>query len=974
MKSVSADEVFRLRIDTGASAQSVQEMTSSLEDCQAAADRTGVKLGQFRNMLYALIRADGDATAALRDMRVSLADLESSLASAFLPIISTAAPLLGQLCDMLATAASYVSMFFAILGGRKTYKRAVAGQDAYTKSVKGSSAAAKKLVQNLSGLDELHLWDSGSGGRGRGSGSGGSGNGIEFEDVEIPGPVLDLAQRIREAIAAGDWYAVGATLAEKLNGVIAGWDADGWGRKLGRTVQRALRVFLGFVDTLDIEGLGEKVAGLIGNALREIDPRDLGGVLASGIKAIFRFAHGFLQGYTGPEIGAYIAGIVNGWFAKIRENDGWKKAGEDLNRAILGIINGVINFLETLDTGAIVRDLKDFFGGIDWAEIWGGLQRAARTAGEVIPWREILSGITDVLSDVLPELRDALQENDFTKLGEEMKDTLARALGSEDWDSLTEALRDRMFSAVSSAWDRVMDTLYRVIKGKNPKLAAVLFPDRAAVDRYGDQFQRLAENKGREAAEGWVEKLQAHGALSESAAKMLIDSAADGLEQGMEERGPAIREAADSYGQSVAEGIAGSAETAADAADAFVQGIDGKLQPLFLPLKKSTFLDELSGNVQRACKKIDSSKVVIAATAELSAVRDGLTVPEKTIGITARYAQADDQLPRAQKIIGTTARFTGTDKGRLADADTRIDATAVYKASDSSGLTAGQRTIGTTALYSSVNAGKLTDSMRTINVCARYNSVKSELSASEKTILTTAKYTSAVSGLASKPIISSVAKLTSYTNSLPYKPTISATARIDSYVRNGNNSVRLATGGIFAGGAWRDIAGYAAGGVPKRSRLFYANENGMPELIGSIGGHTAVMNNRQIVASVAAGVYKAVAAAFVQMRGYFGSISREMGDIPRALAAIPVGIPTPVMAEGTVLPPRAVYAEDRSDGLVRAVRELRDMITGTGKDAETPINVNVKVDAQVDRKNLFSAVVTESRIQRRATGRDPFAG
>ena len=46
--------------------------------------------------------------------------------------------------------------------------------------------------------------------------------------------------------------------------------------------------------------------------------------------------------------------------------------------------------------------------------------------------------------------------------------------------------------------------------------------------------------------------------------------------------------------------------------------------------------------------------------------------------------------------------------------------------------------------------------------------------------------------------------------------------------------------------------------------MFVAREKG-PELVGSIGNKTAVMNNGQIVASVSAGVYDAVASAMSQI-------------------------------------------------------------------------------------------------------------
>ena len=69
-----------------------------------------------------------------------------------------------------------------------------------------------------------------------------------------------------------------------------------------------------------------------------------------------------------------------------------------------------------------------------------------------------------------------------------------------------------------------------------------------------------------------------------------------------------------------------------------------------------------------------------------------------------------------------------------------------------------------------------------------------------------------------------------------------------------------AGGGIFAGGRWQPITAYASGGGPNTGELFMAREAG-PEMVGTIGGHTAVMNNDQIVASVSAGVYQAVVSA-----------------------------------------------------------------------------------------------------------------
>ena len=59
------------------------------------------------------------------------------------------------------------------------------------------------------------------------------------------------------------------------------------------------------------------------------------------------------------------------------------------------------------------------------------------------------------------------------------------------------------------------------------------------------------------------------------------------------------------------------------------------------------------------------------------------------------------------------------------------------------------------------------------------------------------------------------------------------------------------------------IGHFAMGGFPQMGQIFLARENG-PEYVGTMGGHTAVANNDQIVEGIADGIYPAVYNAFMQ--------------------------------------------------------------------------------------------------------------
>lgn len=156
----------------------------------------------------------------------SLERLKNSLATAFAPILDVVAPILSKFIDMLATAASYVSMFFAFLSGKSTYTRAIAVQKDYAGSLENTASgasdaadatneAAEAAEGYLSPLDEINKLDkkdtSGAGGAG-----GGGGTGPLFEEVPIDNKfaslldsVLDKLKEIQDIFMDGFWDGLG---------------------------------------------------------------------------------------------------------------------------------------------------------------------------------------------------------------------------------------------------------------------------------------------------------------------------------------------------------------------------------------------------------------------------------------------------------------------------------------------------------------------------------------------------------------------------------------------------------------------------------------------------------------------------------------------------------------------------------------------------------------------------------------------
>lgn len=81
-----------------------------------------------------------------------------------------------------------------------------------------------------------------------------------------------------------------------------------------------------------------------------------------------------------------------------------------------------------------------------------------------------------------------------------------------------------------------------------------------------------------------------------------------------------------------------------------------------------------------------------------------------------------------------------------------------------------------------------------------------------------------------------------------------------------------AGGGIYMNGKWKPVTTAAGGGGFNTGQIFIAREAG-PELVGTIGGRTAVMNNDQIVSSVAAGVASANATQNSLLRQLISAVN-----------------------------------------------------------------------------------------------------
>ena len=285
---------------------------------------------------------------------------------------SALAPIIEYVVSLVYTLLKAIQQVAYALTGVNIFAKATASS---MKSTAGSAKKAKKEMQGLADIDEIHniQKDNGSD-AGSGSGS--------------PSPSFDLSSMdnttnsIIDAIKKGDWYGVGAELGNKLNEAMRNipWDKI---KKGARNIASGIADFLnGFIKKTDWTLVGE--------------------TLAEGINTAIEFLYTFITKFDWKEFGKSLGKFINGLFKKID----WKKVGKTFGEAIKGIFNSIASFLEEVDWADIVKDIEDFIMGVDWKGVAKAIFRAIGAA-----IGGLASMLVQILFDAATEINKAIDKN-----------------------------------------------------------------------------------------------------------------------------------------------------------------------------------------------------------------------------------------------------------------------------------------------------------------------------------------------------------------------------------------------------------------------------------------------------------------------------------------------------------------------------------------------------------------------------------
>ena len=316
-------------------------------------------INAVRESLQVLARYSREFNASISGIRNAFKELGANISVALSGILNAVAPIVTQIINWLSKIITYISAFIAMLSGKNTITVAKKQNESYAKSLDKIAKAANKAQLALAGFDELNNLttqkDSG--------GSGGTSPSSMFEEKEIGSILPELIRnwfgKLKTAIQSGDWYGVGATIAEGLNAAVN--SLDDW-----------------IANTLEPKGMkmASNLAQGINGFFEKFDSYKLGQSIAHGINAAVRAARTFLKETDFQKIGASIMEFINGALDDID----WGEVGATASAGVGAILDAIDGAISELNWNSLATAVEDAIMGIDWGNLLGKTLRIALRA------------------------------------------------------------------------------------------------------------------------------------------------------------------------------------------------------------------------------------------------------------------------------------------------------------------------------------------------------------------------------------------------------------------------------------------------------------------------------------------------------------------------------------------------------------------------------------------------------------------
>jgi hypothetical protein len=795
--------------------------------------------------LYNWAQSRGNAVAGSFDsIAAAMQNIQNGISALLAPLINSLAPVLDWITDKFIVLVNAVSKFFAALGGQATYisvkKAAVSYGEAATGAMNDATAAAKEYKRELLGFDEINKLASPDSGSSGGSGGGGSAGGGSYDSMF-------------EEVSTGSQSA-GDIFKDFLDKVEAGLPAFDDALKTTATnintwVDKFNAVFGDEGVQKRVTSVTTKITQSLNDFVKDVNFTNIGTALGNGINTALNFITTAVGTFDWDSLGLQLANLCNGLFSKIN--------GDYLGQLLVAPFNIAWNTLE------------GFTGGLQWDTLAKTIGDTINSAVQHIDTDAFVNTISNTLSGLTVFLHNLTLTIEWDKMGDKISEMLSGLS-----DAIINNVPD-LVKAATGIMEKLVEQLQKAASDKElmakvGKAAYTLIEGFLTIkDKWNDVKESFSVLllKGIEGAFfAWWDKkdnpIRTIGNIIAPGFVAAVDLASAQFKKEMETT-PNFKQAGNTAGKATSNAIY-SASVSASGSIVKKFGEIGQQCGLSLAEGIGTKVGNVSSKVGqtvgRTITNAVSNYLNTGGNISLTGFDTNLTQSAKGVGTKAGTNVAGNTATGYKGEVNKDAfindGFINPLTGRLVDLSKgRGGSTGANIAAGAGSGFGGQADW----FYNKYFVNPLTTRL---------------MDNSEKRGGATGKNLAEGAGTSyggQKDSFYTGGFINPLTNKLAYVSkgrggavgTNLANAAVGSYVAALNGKA-ITVGANIAGkiqqvAATLSASARAAGGFVGQGELFIAREAG-PELVGSIGGRTAVANNDQIVESVSRGVAAAVSA------------------------------------------------------------------------------------------------------------------
>lgn len=686
---------------------------------------------------------------------------------------------------------------------------------------------AKKLRQQLHGIDELNVLTTDTAGKGSGSGSGtGTGAG---------------------AVSGGSWKQDADSMFKAYESEIDTL------YQLGAKISETLSKTLSSIDWKSVyakaQSFGVGLASFLNGLITPELFGNIGTTIANTLNTVLTAANTFAVVFDWKNLGTSLSQSVNDFF----DTFDWKLAAETMNNLVDGLKEAIKGFFKGLTWDSILGGLGTFFGNLEFDTVGVIISAFAIKHSKEVLASKIGTALTTGLGTSSITLSNIALVIGVAAASFKAGTELGKLLFPEDtyyYDlPLTVMLSDVTLSFAEGTWKDAWNNLQK--DGANEILVSLGFKDNAfkdLIDGIVDLNADLGElflaglNPGYGAlkVKEWIQGIFKDPVWGNSdlgfADKLLIMLGF--------KKSPEVE-------VEVTPNEKSYKETDTKIKEWFANGYVTNVYT------QAGDTEEKIKNVREALRSGLTKEGAILAKA-------GLLIPDKS---------DPDFVAKRQKLISNLGSIEATAAiNKLNVAKTARTVENLKGKIIKTTLNSKAKNLSVTADVTKAKYEKLSDKYRTIN------GVKAKADIDIKDSKNQLE-----NALNASPISVKV----NMTPSITKKPPGMPTSDWLKYKANfpGFTAWENALGGVFKGGKWKRIAQYAGGGLPNYGSLFIAGEAG-PEIVGHVGGQSEVLNQSQL-ASV---MYNAVVGGNSETNALLARQNQLLQDVLQAVIDKETGI------------------------------------------------------------------------------------